>query len=182
MIFTNTCVVGAFLVDLERSADERGFFARAWCAREMAAAGAASALAQANISFCRRLGTLRGMHYQIPPREEAKLMRCVRGAIYDVVLDVRPGSASYGRWMGAELTADNRRAIFVPPGCANGYLSLADDAEVLYLVSEFYSPEHERGIRWNDPTFGVEWPAEVRVISVKDRSWPDYQGRVDDHR
>jgi len=175
MIFKETRLKGAFIIELEQLKDERGFFARAWCQKEFEAHGLTPRLVQCNISFNKRRGTLRGMHYQAAPYEEAKLVRCTRGAVYDVIIDLRPDSPTYKQWIGVELTADNRRMLYVPEGFAHGYQTLTDNAEVFYQVSQFYSPESERGVRWNDPAFGIEWPeADVRIISAKDQSWPDY--------
>ena len=177
MIFHDTEIPGAFAVDLERSDDERGFFARAWCAEEFAAQGLSTRLAQANISFNASAGTLRGMHFQRTPHEEAKLVRCTSGALFDAIVDLRPNSPAYKRWTGIELTAENRRALYVPEGCAHGFQTLADATEIFYLVSEAYAPESEGGVRWDDPAFGIEWPpAEQRIMSPKDESWPDFEG------
>lgn len=172
MIFTKTALEGATIVDLERHEDERGFFARAFCQREFADHGLEPRVAQANMSFSHQRGTMRGMHYQVPPASETKLVRCVRGAIHDVIVDVRPESPTYLEHVGVELSAENRRALFVPRGFAHGCVSLVDDTEILYLVSEFYAPGHERGLRHDDPALGIEWPIEVSVISDKDASWP----------
>jgi len=180
MIFAETALAGAFVIDLERREDERGFFARAWCRHEFENHGLDGRLAQCNISFNHRSGTLRGMHYQIVPAAETKLIRCTRGAIYDVIIDLRAGSLTFKRWIAVELTADNRRALYVPEGFAQGYQTLADATETYYHVSAFYTPEAERGVRWDDPEFGIEWPdVEDRVISQKDRTWPDFAGFVE---
>jgi dTDP-4-dehydrorhamnose 3,5-epimerase len=177
MIFHETDIPGAFTIDLERREDERGFFARAWCVEEFAAHGLSTRLAQANLSFNRSAGILRGMHFQRAPHEEAKLVRCTRGAIFDVIVDLRPDSPAYRRWIGVELTAENRRALYVPEGCAHGYQTLADGTEALYLVSEAYAPDSEGGVRWDDPAFGIEWPhADNRSLSRKDAAWPDFEG------
>lgn len=175
MNFRETELEGVCIVELERHQDERGFFARAWCKNEFEAHGLGSRWVQTNISLSRGKGTLRGLHYQVAPYEEAKLVRCVRGAIYDVIIDLRPGSPTYGQWLGVELSADNGRALYVPKGFAHGYQVLADDTMALYSVSQFYTPGSERGIRWNDPTFAIEWPiVEDVILSDKDKSWPDY--------
>lgn len=174
MIFEETALPGAFIVQLDRKGDERGFFARAWCERELEEQGLASRIVQANVSLSRVKGTLRGLHYQVPPAAETKLVRCTRGAIYDVILDVRPDSPTWGRWVGVELSADNYTMLYVPEGFAHAFQTLTVDAEVFYQVSAFYSPEHERGVRYNDPQFGIEWPEEITVISEKDRNWPDH--------
>ena len=176
MIFTPAGLDGAWVVDLEPIGDDRGFFARAWDRLEFAERGLSTELAQFNISFNRRKGTLRGMHYQEAPHAEVKLVRCTRGAIYDVIVDLRPESPTHARWVGVELTAENRRALYVPEGFAHGYQTLADDTETSYQVSAFYAPSSERGVRWDDPAFGIEWPdPEPPVMSEKDRAWPDYQ-------
>jgi dTDP-4-dehydrorhamnose 3,5-epimerase len=176
VIFAESSVRGAFVVELEPREDERGFFARAWCAREFGDHGLSTRIAQANIAFNERVGTLRGLHFQRTPHQEAKLVRCTRGAIYDVVVDLRRESPTHAQWAGVELTADNRRMLYVPEGCAHGYQTLADATEVLYQVSEFYAPESEGGARWDDPAFAIEWPAVAqRILSAKDASWPDYR-------
>ena len=172
MIFTESPLPGAYVVELERHQDDRGFFARMYCAREFADHGLEPAVAQGNMSFSRRKGTLRGMHYQVAPAEETKLVRCVRGAIHDVIVDVREDSPTYLQHFGLELSAENRKALFVPRGFAHGCLTLEDDTEILYLVSEFYTPGHERGLRWDDPTLGIEWPSAVTEVSDKDAAWP----------
>ncbi len=175
MIFAETELSGAFVVDLERREDERGFFARAWCAREFADHRLSARLVQCNLSFNRLRGTLRGMHYQVPPHAEVKLIRCTRGAIHDVIVDLRPDSPTYKEWLGIELSAENGRMLYVPEGFAHGYQTLADDTETFYQVSEFYAPGAEQGVRWNDPSFRIEWPLAVSSISEKDASWPDYE-------
>jgi dTDP-4-dehydrorhamnose 3,5-epimerase len=177
MIFVETELPGAFVVELERREDERGFFARAWCRREFEEHRLAPQFLQCNISFNEQSGTLRGMHYQVAPHEEAKLVRCTRGAIYDVVIDLRRSSPTFKRWIGVELTAANRRALYVPEGFAHGYQTLTDETETFYQVSEFYTPDAERGLRWDDSSFAIKWPeVEVRIISEKDQSWPDFKG------
>ena len=175
MIFRETELNGAFLIEPERLEDNRGFFARAWCRKEFMAHGLTGALVQSNISFNKRTGTLRGMHFQTAPYEEAKLVRCTMGAVYDVIIDLRPDSSTFLRWIAAELTAENRKMLYVPENFAHGYQTLADNTEVFYQVSQFYSPESEQGLRYNDPTFGIKWPMDVQVISHKDRSWPHYR-------
>ena len=174
MIFTPTRLEGAYLIDIEPRRDERGFFARSWAQEEFAAHGLMAQPVQANISFNKRQGTLRGMHYQVAPYAETKLVRCTRGAIWDVIVDLRAGTATYGQSIGAELTAENHRMLYVPEGFAHGFITLADDVEVTYQVSQFYTPGAERGLRWNDPALGLEWPAPVQVISDKDAHWPDW--------
>ncbi|HVH75207.1 MAG TPA: dTDP-4-dehydrorhamnose 3,5-epimerase [Stellaceae bacterium] len=174
MIFTETPVEGAYLIDLEKRGDERGFFARAFCKNEFAAHGLETDFVQINNSLSAAKGTLRGMHYQLPPAAEVKVVRCIAGALWDVVLDLRPDSPSYGRWFGAELSAANRRMMYAPKGLAHGFVTLQDDTEAFYLVSAFYAPERERGVRWNDPAFGIEWPMKPVVISDKDRGRADF--------
>jgi dTDP-4-dehydrorhamnose 3,5-epimerase len=174
MIFTETPLRGAYLIDLEKRGDDRGFFARAFCEREFGALGLATRFVQVNNSLSAQRGTLRGMHYQLAPKAETKVVRCVRGSLHDVVLDLRPGSPTFGRSFGAELSAENRRMMYVPKGCAHGFVTLTDDTEAVYLVDEFYSPEHERGVRWNDPRFSIPWPIEPRVLSDKDRNARDF--------
>ena len=174
MIFTKAELEGAFIIEIEKLEDARGFFARAWCQKEFESHGLNPRFVQANISYSKMRGTLRGMHYQEAPYAEAKLVRCTRGAIYDVIIDLRQGSPSYGRWMGLQLTANNYRMLYVPEGFAHGFQTLEDDTEVFYQVSQFYSPQYERGVRYDDPSFAIKWPLEVRVISEKDKSWPDF--------
>jgi dTDP-4-dehydrorhamnose 3,5-epimerase len=174
VIFIETKLNGAFIIEPERVEDERGFFARSWCEREAAAHGLYPKWVQCNISFNRKKATLRGMHYQSAPREEAKLVRCTMGAIYDVIIDLRPNSSTLRQWVGVELSAQNRRMLYIPEGFAHGFITLDDNAEIFYQMSEFYAPAHARGVRWNDPSFGIEWPIEVRVISDRDRNYPDF--------
>ncbi len=175
MRFTATSLAGAVLVDIERHEDERGFFARTWCAREFAAHGLCADLAQCSLSRSARAGTLRGMHFQRPPHAEAKLVRCLVGAVWDVVIDLRRDSPSYGRWQGFELAAADRRALYVPPGFAHGHQALSDGAELFYMISAFYEPAAAAGLRHDDPAFAMSWPLPVAVISERDRSWPDFQ-------
>ena len=175
MKFTETPLKGAWTIDLEPRGDERGFFARAFCKNEFAEHGLKNQIAQANLSYNPRRATLRGMHYQIPPHAEVKIVRCTRGAIYDVIIDLRVGSPTQFEWFGVELSADNRTALYVPEGFAHGYQSLTEESEVFYLVTEFYAPGSERGIRWNDPRFGIRWPLPDPVLSPKDAAHPDYQ-------
>ncbi|HLZ70241.1 MAG TPA: dTDP-4-dehydrorhamnose 3,5-epimerase [Dehalococcoidia bacterium] len=172
MQFTETALVGAFIVGLEEHGDERGFFARSFCAEEFREHGLQSAVVQCNTSFNYQRGTLRGMHYQLPPSAEVKLVRCTRGAIYDVIVDLRPGSPSYMQHIGVELSAENRLALYVPELFAHGYETLADGSEVAYQVSEFYAPGRERGLRFDDPRLAIAWPLPVQVISEKDAGWP----------
>ncbi len=174
MIFKPSQLRGAFVIEIEKRGDERGFFARSSCLKEFDAHQLNTTFVQCNTSFNKRKGTLRGMHYQAAPYEETKLVRCTRGAIFDVIVDLRPDSVTHKRWTGVELTADNHKMIYVPEGFAHGYESLTDDAEILYQVSQFYSPEYDRGVRYDDPAFKISWPITVQAISDKDKSWPDY--------
>ena len=176
MRFVETELGGVFVVELEEHVDERGSFARTWCREEMAAAGLTSDLAQCSLSRNRRAGTLRGLHFQRPPHEEAKLVRCTRGAIFDVAVDLRPGSATLGRWVGVELDPDNSRGLYVPEGCAHGFQTLVDDTDVAYMISVPYAPEAATGVRWDDPRLGIAWPEVAeRTISPRDRSLPGYE-------
>jgi dTDP-4-dehydrorhamnose 3,5-epimerase len=176
VIFTETELPGAFVIDIEPREDERGFFARAWCEREFAEHGLSTRIAQCSLAYNDRKSTLRGMHFQAAPRAEVKIVRCTRGAIYDVVVDLRPRSPTFKRWAAVELSAENRRMLYVPEGIAHGYQTLEDGTETYYLISEPYAPGFEGGVRWDDPAFGILWPeATVRIISDKDRSWPDYR-------
>jgi dTDP-4-dehydrorhamnose 3,5-epimerase len=172
MIFQETRLKGAFIVELERREDDRGFFARAFCSREFDQHGLRSRVAQANVSFSARKGTLRGMHYQIPPASEPKFVRCTRGAVWDVIIDMRPDSPTYLQHLAVELSADNHRALFVPDMFAHGNQALTDAVELFYLVGEFYAPGCERGVRYDDPAVGIQWPLPVTVISEKDATWP----------
>jgi dTDP-4-dehydrorhamnose 3,5-epimerase len=172
MKFTGTELEGAFVIDLEQRQDDRGYFARTFCTTEFAEHGLKAVFVQGNLSFNYRKGTLRGMHYQIAPATEAKLVRCAKGAIYDVIIDLRHDSPTYLSHFGVELTAESGRALYLPEMFAHGYQTLTDGAEVLYQVSEFYTPACERGIRYNDPAFGIEWPLPVADISEKDAAWP----------
>ncbi|MFI5323861.1 MAG: dTDP-4-dehydrorhamnose 3,5-epimerase [Thermodesulfobacteriota bacterium] len=174
MKFTETRLKGAFIIQPEPMSDERGFFARSWCVREFESRGLETRLVQCNISYNLRKGTLRGIHYQVPPFEEDKLVRCTRGSIHDVIVDLRRNSETFGKHIGITLTAENRTMLHIPKGFAHGFLTLEDDTEVHYQMSEFYAPECARGFRWDDPFLGIEWPWEVRVISEKDRSYPDF--------
>ncbi len=175
MKLTPTPIAGVYVIDLEPRGDDRGWFARVWCKRELEEAGLLGGWVQCNGSYSRHAGTLRGLHYQAAPHEEAKLIRCISGSIYDVVADVRPDSPTFGKWLGVELTAKNRQMLYVAPGVAHGYQTLEDDSEVMYPVTEFYTPSHERGVRWDDPFFAITWPeASNRIVSAKDQSWPDF--------
>jgi dTDP-4-dehydrorhamnose 3,5-epimerase len=174
MKFLPTKLPGIWIVDLERHEDERGFFARSWCRQEFEKHGLNPRLVQCNISFNRRRGTLRGMHYQVAPHAEAKLVRCTRGAIYDVAVDLRPDSPTHRQWVGVELTAENGRALYIGEGFAHGFQTLADDSEVFYQMSESFHPESARGVRWNDPGFGIIWPEAQLHFSPRDLAYPDY--------
>ena len=175
MIFTPTPIKDAWLIDIEPLADERGFFARTWCQRELAAHGLDAEIAQESISWNRSRGTTRGLHFQRPPHEEVKIVRCTRGAIFDVIVDIRHDSPSFLRWQGFDLTADNRRALYVPKGCLHGFQTLADETEVSYQISNFYAPQAAAGYRHDDPAFRIVWPLRVTIISDNDRRWPNFQ-------
>jgi dTDP-4-dehydrorhamnose 3,5-epimerase len=174
MLFIPTPIAETFLIEPERKTDRRGFFARTWCAKEFQAQGLVARIALVNVSHNERKGTLRGMHYQERPHAETKIVGCKRGAIYDVVLDLRENSPSYRKWFGVELTDENQRSLYIPEGCAHGFQSLTDGAEVLYLMSEFYAPACARGVRYDDPAFRIQWPLPVTCISDADGNWPDY--------
>ncbi len=177
MIFNETKLAGAFVIEQELFADERGFFARSWSEREFAARGLDARLVECNISFNHRRGTLRGMHFQRAPRAQPKLVRCTAGAIYDVIIDLRRESETFKGWIGVELTAANRRMLYVPAGFAHGFQTLADDTEVFYQMSEVFAPECAGGVRWDDPAFGIAWPdnnGEERIIIARDREYPDF--------
>lgn len=174
IIFKETELAGAFVVEPERFDDERGFFARGWSRAEFAARGLAQAPDECYFSFNRRRGTLRGMHFQAAPHAQVKLVRCTMGAVYDVIIDLRPGSATFGRWVGVELTARNRLMLYVPEGFAHGFLTLEDEAEVFYQVTGDYAPGAARGVRWDDPAFGVRWPVAVEMINERDASYEDF--------
>lgn len=174
MKFVETPLAGAYLIELEKRGDDRGFFARMFCCEEFAEHGLATQFVQMNNSLSADKGTLRGMHYQLAPKAETKLVRCVRGALHDVILDLRPDSPTFGQSFGAELSADNRVMMYVPKGFAHGFVTLTEDAEAIYLVDEFYAPDYERGVRYNDPKFAITWPIEPSVISDKDRNHRDF--------
>ena len=174
MNFHETAIEGVWVVEPERHEDDRGFFARTWDTDEFAGRGLNGRLVQCSVSYNRRRGTLRGMHYQAEPHEETKLVRCTAGAIFDVAVDLRAGSATLGEWVGIELSAENRLALYVPEGCAHGFLTLTDDAEVAYQTSEFHAPEAARGVRFDDPAFAIDWPAEVIVVNERDRTYQDF--------
>jgi len=187
MIFTENKLKGSYIIELEKHIDDRGFFARSWCQKEFEEHGLNPRLVQCNISFNSKKGTLRGMHYQAAPYEEAKLIRCVRGSIYDVIVDIRADSATYCQWIGIELSSPrfhlpsstsllpaDYRMLYVPEGFAHGFITLEDDTEVFYQMSEFYAAESARGVRWNDPVFNIQWPSEVKVISDRDMTYPNF--------
>lgn len=176
MKFTETSIAGVWLIDLEPRADERGYFARTWCEQEFAAHGLSTRIAQANTGVSPRRGTLRGIHYQEAPHAEVKVVRCTRGAVHDVVVDLRPESPTHRRWLGVALSARNGRTLYAPAGCAHGYLTLEDDTELLYMTSDFYAPAAARGVRYDDPAFDITWPGNIELVSAQDRSWPDYAG------
>jgi dTDP-4-dehydrorhamnose 3,5-epimerase len=172
MHFTETRVAGSVIIDPSPHHDERGRFMRAWCARELEEQGIHFAPVQANMQFSPRKGTIRGLHLQIAPAPEAKLVRCTRGAIFDVAVDLRPDSPTFGKWCGTELTAENGRMLYVPEQCAHGFQSIEENSEVMYLTSAFYAPQSCRGARFDDPAFGIRWPLPVSAISEPDRNWP----------
>ena len=174
MRFVETALPGAYIIETERREDDRGFFARVWCEKEFAAHGLNTRLAQANVAFSNREGTLRGLHFQAEPYAECKLVRCTMGAIVDVIVDLRAGSSTHKKWVSVELTAENRRMLYVPAGFGHGYQTLVDDSEVMYHTSEFYVPEHATGVRHDDTAFGIRWPRQISVISEADRTWPNY--------
>jgi dTDP-4-dehydrorhamnose 3,5-epimerase len=176
MIFTETALKGAFIIEPEQLSDERGFFARTWCQKEFLNHGLNPNIVQCSISYNRKKGTLRGMHYQAAPHEETKLVRCTAGAIYDVIVDLRKDSSTFRKWISAELNEENRKMLYIPAGFAHGFQTLADNAEVFYQMSEFYTASHARGIRWNDPAFDIRWPFEVSVMSEKDEQIPGFAG------
>ncbi len=174
MKFVETKLKGAFIIELEGFDDERGFFARTFCQKEFEAHGLSPTLVQCSISFNKKTGSLRGMHYQVAPYEEAKLVRCTRGAIYDVIIDLRPESSTFKQWIAVELTAENHRMLYVPEGSGHGFQTLEDNTEVFYQMSEFYHPECARGVRWDDPAFEIKWPISNRILSDRDCSYPDF--------
>ena len=175
MKFRTTKLPGVIEIELELKSDERGFFARSWCQKEFEDHGLNAKLAQCSVSFNQRKGTLRGLHYQDAPHGEAKLVRCTRGSVYDVVVDLRPQSPLFKNWVAVVLTAERRNLLYVPEGCAHGFLTLEDATEVFYQISEFYHPELSRGVRWNDPAFQIVWPEPMQVISERDRTYPDFE-------
>jgi dTDP-4-dehydrorhamnose 3,5-epimerase len=175
MKFIPTILPGAYVIELELIIDHRGFFARGFCQREFEQNGLRDHFVQCNVSWNKERGTLRGMHYQLPPHAEVKVVRCTRGAIYDVIVDLRSDSPTYCKWIGVELTADNYRMIYIPEGFAHGYQTIEPNSEVFYLVSQFYSSASERGVRWNDKAFNISWPLANPILSIKDQSYPDFQ-------
>ncbi len=175
MIFSETALKGAYLLKLEPAVDQRGSFARVFCRDRFRKRGLIAEFVQNSISENLLRGTLRGMHYQVEPAAEVKLVQCVRGALYDVIIDLRPSSATYCQWYGVELSATNRRLLYVPEGFAHGFQTLADDTVVYYMISEAYAPEYARGVRWSDPAFGIKWPLSEPIIADKDRLLPDYK-------
>jgi dTDP-4-dehydrorhamnose 3,5-epimerase len=176
MIFTPTNLPQAFLVEPEKKEDERGFFARSWCQKEFSEHKLNPSTVQCNISYNKKRGTLRGMHYQAPPFAETKLVRCTRGSLYDVIIDLRPSSPTYKGHFAEVLTSDNYKMLYVPEGFAHGFQTLEDDTEIFYQMSQFYSPSCARGVRYNDPAFGIEWPIGNPVMVERDRNYPDFQG------
>lgn len=174
MIFTETKLKGAFILEIKKLEDERGFFGRSWCANELAVHGLKHDIKQSNTSLSLKKGTIRGMHYQNDPFQETKLVRCTRGAIYDVIIDLRKNSPTYKQWVGVELTQDNYKMLYVPEDFAHGFITLEDNCEVSYLVTQFYTPGAEAGIRWDDPAFKIHWPISPIIISEKDKNHPDY--------
>ncbi|HEV8430615.1 MAG TPA: dTDP-4-dehydrorhamnose 3,5-epimerase [Pyrinomonadaceae bacterium] len=174
MVITETKLQGAFVIELELFTDTRGFFARAWSDREFESFGLNARFVESNISFNEKRGTLRGMHYQLPPYDQTKLVRCTRGSIYDVIIDLRPASATFKQWFPIELSAENHRMLYVPGEFAHGYQTLEDSTEVCYQTAAYYAPEHGRGVRWNDPAFNITWPGEDLIIIERDRNYPDF--------
>jgi dTDP-4-dehydrorhamnose 3,5-epimerase len=174
LIFTETKLPGAFVIELEKRADERGFFARTFCQVEFTAHGLNPEVVQCNVSFNKRKGTLRGMHFQAVPFAEAKLVRCTAGSIYDVIIDLRPSSPAFKRHFAVELSEENRKMLYIPEEFAHGFQTLQDDTEVFYQMSQRFSAEHARGVRWNDPAFGIAWPEDERIIAERDRNYPDF--------
>jgi len=175
VIFRPTSLQGAYMIEPERTEDNRGYFARTFCEKEFGSRGLETHVAQCSVSFNRRKGTLRGMHYQVTPFEEVKLVRCVRGAIYDVIIDLRRDSSTFKKHLSVELDERNGKALYVPAGFAHGFQTLADDSEVFYQMSQFYSAKHARGVRWNDPAFAIPWPQDMRTILERDQNYPDFE-------
>lgn len=178
MIFNETPLKGAYTIELEKKGDDRGFFARFFCVDEFRKHDLDSGIVQINNSLSKDRGTLRGIHYQLDPKAETKIVRCIQGALFDVIVDLRRNSDSFGKWFGTELTDDNRRMMYIPKGFGHGFITLKENTEALYLVTEFYAPDFERGIRWNDPYFNIEWPIDPVVISEKDKNHPDFDMNI----
>jgi len=174
MQFDETPLKGAFVIHLDKIGDERGFFARLFCEKEFEYHGLDNRILQANNSFSAEMGTLRGLHYQLAPMAETKIVRCIKGSLYDVIVDLREDSKTFGQWFAVELTEENRTMLYIPKGFAHGFLTLSDDSEILYLTSQYYSPKHERGIRWDDPYFSIDWPFTPRVLSTRDSEHPNF--------
>lgn len=179
MIFQDTSIAGARIIEPKKIEDHRGFFGRIWCQQEFQQHGLKPDLAQVNVGFSNRKGTLRGLHFQTAPHAEVKIIRCTLGTIFDVIVDLRPDSPTYKRWFGVELSEDNRKMLYVPEGCAQGYITLTNNAEMYYQTSEFYHPESASGVRFDDPEFGIKWPIKVSVISDQDQTWPNHSTRAE---
>lgn len=175
MQFKELRLAGAYVIDTEKREDERGFFGRIWCEKEFKDHGLASGILQTNVGFSPKKATLRGLHFQLPPYDEVKILRCTRGAVFDVIVDLRHESPTFKQWLGVQLTQDNYRMLYVPKGFAQGYITLTANTEVYYHTTQFYSPEHARGVRYDDPSFKIELPIQVEMISKSDKSWPDYE-------
>jgi dTDP-4-dehydrorhamnose 3,5-epimerase len=178
MIFTETKLKGAFVIEIKKIGDDRGFFGRSWCRNEMEEHGLNGSIAQINTSLSKQKGTLRGLHFQIAPYQECKMIRCTRGAIFDMIVDLRTDSPTFLQWFGEELTMDNHKALYSPKGFAQGFITLTDDAEITYFTTEFYAPGKDRGVRWNDPLIGITLPLKPEVISDKDLTWPDFSPEI----
>ncbi|MCF6157490.1 MAG: dTDP-4-dehydrorhamnose 3,5-epimerase [wastewater metagenome] len=177
MVFSETVLKGAYVISLEKREDSRGFFARSFCTHEFENYGLDHRIVQINNTLNVYRGTLRGIHYQLPPKAETKIVRCIKGSLYDVILDLRPHSETFGKWCGIELTDQNRKMVYVPKGFGHAFLTLEDNTEIMYFITEFYAPHLERGIRWNDPKFNVEWPFMPAVVSDRDKNFPDFDFR-----
>jgi len=175
MKFTETPIKGAYIIEVNRIGDDRGYFGRLWCQKEYEEHGLVANICQSNIGVSKSAGTLRGLHYQTAPHQEVKIVRCSRGAMFDVILDLRPDSPTFKQWFGLELTEDNASMLYVPEGCATGYQTLKDDTEIYYHATEFYHPESARGVRYDDPAFNIQWPGKITTISENDTSWPDFK-------
>jgi dTDP-4-dehydrorhamnose 3,5-epimerase len=175
MIFTETKLSGAFIIEIKKIGDERGFFGRSWCRQEMEDRGLNGTIAQINTSLSTFRGTLRGLHFQLAPYQECKMIRCTRGSIYDIIVDLRPQSSTFCQWYGEELTENNHKALYSPEGFAQGFITLEDDSEITYFTTRSYAPGYDRGVRWNDPQFGIRLPIQPVVISEKDQAWPDFK-------